>query len=628
MCGIIGIYQHLPKRNVNLEKFMGLMRHRGPDAKGTYVDPKNRLNIGFVRLSIIDLKTGNQPVSNENGKVIAVCNGEIYNFIELTDALKSKGHIFESHGDAETIVHLYEELGEAFLQRLEGMFALALWDEKMGRLILARDRLGIKPLYYCIQNGAIAFASEIKPLLRMPCVNKDCFSERGIIQYLSHGYTLAPDTIFKDIKKLLPGKFITVENGSIEENSYWDCNKVCPQNGPREEIEEHILELFDQSIRLHLRSDVPVGAYLSGGIDSSFLVARAASLHPKLKTYTLGFANSSLDETILATQVAQQYGTDHHNFSVKPANLLKLLPKMVWYCDEPIADSGLLPNFIIGQLAARDGVKVVLNGAGGDELFAGYTYYFPTNVENKLLKVPLITEKVASLLGPFDPELKRKLKRALDYKVDEIGHFIGHNTVWPIHEIQNMLGYEYFDDSTIRDYARSFRGDSLNAKLYCDLKTYLADDILLLSDRMSMAHSLELRVPFLHHPLVEFAMGIPGDIKAPGGERKGLLRNVARPFLPESLFNESKKGFSSPIGEWIFGPLGESVRRILFSDRIFNRPWWNSHGLNENLLNTKVKNNTFHKLYTIFMLEIFCRVHVDNSFDTPPEISLKELIYE
>ncbi|MBA4383020.1 MAG: asparagine synthase (glutamine-hydrolyzing), partial [Sideroxydans sp.] len=286
------------------------IRHRGPDGEGHYTDPGGRLQLGFRRLAIIDLNTGNQPIFNEDGTVVVVLNGEIYNYIELTEMLRKKSHRFRSQGDAEVIVHLYEEYGEDCLRYLEGMFAIALWDERTGYLLLARDPLGIKPLYYATNGKEVAFASEIKPLLRLSWVSREV-DQIGLVQYLANEYVLAPHTFFKSIRKLPAAHKVTVTDGVFKESSYWDCQAPKRIQGSVEEIAAQLLEAFDRSVRLHLRSDVPVGAFLSGGLDSSLLVARAARLHPRLRTYTLRFEGRSWDESPLAAQVAERYETEH-----------------------------------------------------------------------------------------------------------------------------------------------------------------------------------------------------------------------------------------------------------------------------------------------------------------------------
>jgi asparagine synthase (glutamine-hydrolysing) len=617
MCGILGVYYRRPGARIDLAPLFPLIRHRGPDDLARYDDPEGRLDLAFVRLAIIDLETGNQPLRNEDGSLVIALNGEIYNYVELTEDLKGRGHRFRSRGDSETVVHLYEERGDALLASLQGMFAFALWDERQGRLLLARDPLGIKPLYYTVQPDYVAFASEVKPLLRLPGVGRD-LNPRALNQYLSYHYTIAPHTIFSDIRKLPAGHKLVMQDGAVHEEKYWDLQ---PRHDARvDDVEGETLARFDDSIRLHLRSDVPVGAFLSGGIDSGFLVARAAHLHPHLRTYTLRFDDHENDESGLAAQVAARYGTDHRTFTVGTESMLSLLPRIIWACDEPLGDSGLLPNYIINDLAAKDGVKVVLNGTGGDELFGGYTHYFRTPLEKRLLRWPHATALAAAGLRPFQPEVARKLRRALDWDTDPARHYLGHLTYWSGTDLSTLLQPEFRFPDADQDhlgYLSRFPDDRLNAKLYCDLKTYLVEDLLLLADRMTMIHSIEGRLPFLHRDFVEFVMRIPGDEKAPGDRRKDLLRRVARPFLPDALFDQPKMGFNSPIREWFGGAIGEQVTAILLSERSVSRPWWNRDALRRFVCGRDARGHRAHHLFLLFMLEIFCRVHVDQRHDAP-----------
>jgi len=608
-----------------MEALLELIRHRGPDDTGHYSDASGRVHLGFVRLAIIDLQAGNQPVCNEDGDVVGILNGEIYNYLELRQSLIERGHRLRSQGDAETIVHLYEEYGTDFLSHLEGMFSLALWDNRRRQLILARDHFGIKPLYYTAGSAPFAFATELKPLLRMKGVGKEV-DHAALVQYLSYGYVLNPATIFTDIRKVRPGNFLLLTEDGVSEHCYWDVSAPRQVAEEGAELEAALLERIDRSVRLHLRSDVPVGAFLSGGIDSGLLVARAAAHHPKLKTYTLSFEGNSFDEAPLAALVAQRYDTDHTTFTVSPDTLLDHLADMVWSCDEPLADSGLLPNFLINKLAAAQGVKVVLNGAGGDELFGGYSYYFPTPLERRLLAFPRSLALAAGAASLFHREAGRKLQRCSSYPQDPFSHYLGHVTVWTHHDVSQLLNRPLPSDSARRHWCERFSGDSLNARLYSDIKTYLTDDLMLLLDRTTMAHSIEGRVPFLNHPLAEFAMGIAAGQKAPGDVRKHLLKETARPFLPAQLFDQPKMGFCSPIAKWMSGPLGELAEKMLKSDRCTRRPFWNREGMLKFASDPRARLRFSHRYYTLFMLEVFFRVHCDNEFDSFPALPLKDLL--
>jgi asparagine synthase (glutamine-hydrolysing) len=621
MCGILGVYYRRPGvAPIDLAPLVPMIQHRGPDDVARYVDPRGRLDVTFVRLAIIDLETGNQPLSNEDGSVVIALNGEIYNYVELTEALQRRGHRFASRGDSETLVHLYEEEGDRLLAALQGMYAFALWDKRRERLLLARDPVGIKPLYYVVQDDFVAFASEIKPLLRLPGVTSN-LDPVALNQYLSFHYAVAPHTIFTQVKKLRAGHKLVLENGIVEEAKFWDLGPAR-QAADADDIDACVLSRLDESIRLHLRSDVPVGAFLSGGIDSGLLVARAAHLHPRLRTYTMRFEGSSHDESGLAAAVAERYGTDHRTFTVESGSMMSLLPRIVWACDEPLADSGLLPNFIINELAARDGVKVVLNGTGGDELFAGYTHYFPSPLETRLLQWPTLTATMAAGVLPSHPRVARKLRRALDWHADPVSHYLGHLTYWTPDDLVDLLAPEYQVTGVDRDhrqYYSRFAPDELNAKLYADIKTYLVEDLLLLLDRMTMIHSIEGRVPYLHRDFIKYVMTLPGDAKAPHGRRKDLLRRVARQYLPAELFTQPKMGFSSPVDKWFAGNTGDEVVAMLLEERSLSRPWWNANGLRRFLRSRDARGGRVHHLFLLFMLEVFCRVHVDHRSAWPLE---------
>jgi asparagine synthase (glutamine-hydrolysing) len=622
MCGFVGIYDRGTAPDRHLGPLIDLLRHRGPDDEGFYRSPDGRVHLAFRRLAIIDLETGEQPVRNEDGSVVLILNGEIYNYVELTAELRAKGHRFRSHGDAEVIVHLYEEHGDDLLKHLEGMFAFILWDERRQRMLIGRDHAGIKPVYYAVTSEEIAFASEIKPLLRLKSVSRD-IDPAALSQYLSFGFALAPQTIFRDIKKLPAGHKLVIESGATSESEFWDIREPRPVGGSFDDVRQLVLAGLDDAVRLHLRSDVSVGAFLSGGIDSGLIVSRAAHLHPRLKTYTLRFEGGEQDESALAASVAERYATDHTTFTVQRDSMQDLIPRIVWACDEPLGDSGLLPNYVISELARRDGVKVVLNGAGGDELFAGYTYFFRSAVEQRLSRLHISPRLMANLTGFFDRDVSRKFDRAADYRDDPAAHYTGHVTVWPDDALRSLMNPEWYraDAASVRGKAVSrFQGDLLNAKMYAEVKTYLADDLMLLLDRMTMIHSLEGRVPFLHRPLMELAMGIPGSLKAPGGQRKGLLRSLAADLLPAPLLDQPKRGFNSPVSQWIRGSFGEQVVGLLTEGRSLARPWWNRRALEAFVRSRAARGAQQHRLFLLFVLEVFCRVHLDGAWNEPASL--------
>lgn len=608
-------------------ELLQLIQHRGPDSQQVFGVGNEDGILAFVRLSIIDLEGGTQPIYNEDRSVAVILNGEIYNYRELTEQLILNGHQFYTNSDTEVLVHLYEEYGIEMLSQLRGMFAFALWDEKKCRLYLVRDRLGIKPLYYALDGKTIGFASEIKPMLRFPFVSKN-ISEKALENFLNYGYIVAPDTIFQDIYKLEPGHYLAVESDKIIDEKYWDCSKNCTVEDGSEGIEQKVIELLEESVKLHMRSDVPVGVFLSGGIDSGLIAAMAAKTAEQIATYTIRFDGAAFDESEMAAKVAERYKTKHHCYTVSSEQIKELFPKMMWAFDEPLGDSGILPNYIINELVAKDGIKVVLTGAGGDELFAGYSYYLESDREQKLSKYAWLIKKIAYGVKGVNPELSRKLIRTVSYKNDRYLHYIGHKTVWGDGALKRLLNISVKEPSyTTRRFFERYNGDDLNKCLYTDMKSYLCDDLLCLADRASMIHSVEGRVPFLDHKLVEYAMDIPGSVKLLNGDRKGLIKKAAEHFLPEELIHLPKQGFNAPINTWSNGEFGNLMIHVLKSERCQSRFYWNRNELNCYLKKKSVLGKDFHKTYLLFTLEMYMRIHVDNDFKSPEDILWRE-IYE
>jgi len=587
-----------------------LLRHRGPDDRGTYVDPKGRMEILFRRLSIIDLSGGHQPVFNADRTIAVVLNGEIYNYKELRAELKAQGAQLRTEGDTEVIAFLFDREGPTMVNRLEGMFSILLWDEKTGILHIFRDRFGIKPLYLSESPDHVVIASEIKPLLRLPFVGVD-LSKIGLSQYLSFGYTIAPDTIFEKVKKIPPATHLEIGPKGMFSRTYWDIDASKKNNYAKEDI----LNELDRSIELHLRSDVKVGAFLSGGVDSSLMVARAAIQGAELSTYTLKFKDAPIDESEIAAEVSKRYGTKHRTIEVTGDDFLQSLPALTWAFDEPIADSGTFPNYLISKAAAEDGCKVVLSGTGGDELFAGYVYHTRTDLELKLkLAAPLL--RIAGRM--FSGELGRKLYRTGSFDSDPEAHYAGHTSVFPHPE---NLRFDLMFSKTKSDWLGRFKGDPSTARLYADLHTYVPDNLMFLLDRTTMATSLEGRVPYLHRPLVEAALSLSSQVRTPSGKRKGFLKNLARPYLPDSVYNQPKMGFSSPMNQWLRGDLGKKLWSVLLSESFKNRFGWNEYAVTE----ASLRSLNFHQLWTLFQLELFCRMHIDRKPLPSSLPSLKEL---
>jgi asparagine synthase (glutamine-hydrolysing) len=579
MCGICGIYGHpgLPENARETTRAMcDVIVHRGPDEDGYYAE--GPVSLGMRRLSIIDLATGRQPITNEDRTIWVVYNGEIFNYPTLRPELEARGHRFSTNADTEVIVHLYEEWGQDFVTRLNGMFAIALWDTKRRRLVLARDRLGIKPLHYAWHDGRLAFGSEIKSLLRAG-VPRD-IDPQALSRFFTFEYVPAPDSIFTRIKKIPPGHVMTVQEGRAEIRRYWDVHyaetKIVPRS--EEEYAEEIAARLRESVRLRLLSDVPLGVFLSGGIDSSAVTAlMSETAGGRIKTFSIGFREKSFDELDYARIVAERFGTEHTEFVVEPAQVAGLVPTLMEYLDEPLADASIIPTYVISKLA-RKHVTVALAGDGGDELFGGYDTYKAFKVARWYRRIPGFIRR--GLIGPAVGRLPASAKRlSFEFKAKK---FIAGaeyppeiaNTLWwgaytPAQKerlfspaLRAQAGADPF--APILEQARLTKAaDALDRLAYLDLKLYLQDDLLVKVDRMSMANSLEIRVPFLDYTFVEFAATIPSRLKLKGFTSKYILKKALASRLPTEILNKKKIGFDIPLGPWIRTELREFVRDTL-----------------------------------------------------------------
>jgi len=542
--------------------------HRGPDSDGTFAD--GSAGLAARRLAIIDLATGDQPIANENGRVTVVQNGEIYNYRELRHELERVGHRFSTSGDTEVLVHLYEEHGERFAERLRGMFAVALWDSERNRLVLARDRFGIKPLYYREAGDELAFASELRALPRGE-IDLDALEA-----FLSFNSVPGPLTIFRDVQKLQPGHVLTWENGRSELIQYARPAPVRASEVRGEEEAELVEELrarLRDSVRAHLVSDVPVGVLLSGGIDSSMLAALAAEeASEPLRTFSIGFEERSFDELADARLVAERYGTQHRELVLRPDAAL-LLPALAEAFDEPFADSSALPTYLVSQLAAED-VKVALSGEGGDELFGGYyTYAADLLAQRTGWTAPLLRPLVerlpsSSARASFDYRAKRFVRAA---HLPPLERHHGWKEIFSPDARAELTGRQSGFDPVelLRARFAETEGAELLARLQdVDLGTYLVDDLLVKTDRASMAHSLEARVPFLDSVITNFALALPSRHKVRGLRKKVLLRKAAAPLVPPELLRRRKRGFSIPAAAWLRGELEPFARDTLSADRL------------------------------------------------------------
>ena len=616
MCGIAGLF--LPSKatavEADLDAMLAAIRHRGPDSSARHVAADRRYQAGFARLAIIDLETGDQPIVEGDGERVLMGNGEVYNYIELRRAMAPDDYRYRSAGDMEVVLPLAARHGDDFVHRLNGMYALALYERQPHRLLLVRDRLGIKPLYWSrLGGGGVLFASEVKALfasgLVAPAVNEDAVSS-----YLAHGYVPAPATLFRGIRKLPPGHLLAADaGGEIVVRRYWRPAAAGNVPAGAGEIGAHLAELLRDSVRMQLRADVPVGALLSGGIDSGLAVAFAAEHSERpLSTYTVRFEGAAVDETPLAAQVAARYGTRHTVLEVPTGGIGGLLPKLAWYADEPLADASLVPNYLIEE-ALAGAVKVVLNGTGGDELFAGYGRYFQLPVERSYLRLPgwLRRRAVEPAVALLAPMTAWQLARAGKFAADRGGYLHDHSTLFPP-PIRALIGNPLAPPGPAQAAAfAAFDGPADTGALAAELETYLPEDLLTLLDRTTMAVSVEGRVPFLDHRLVEAALAVPPEVRAPAGRQKALLRDIAARFLPADVVSAPKQGFASPVGSWMGAGLATLARAILTRRDALERGWWTATGIDRLIADP---GRHAARLYALLMLELAVRIHVEGGW--------------
>lgn len=587
MCGICGIINLDREHLVNLGDLLNMtraLRHRGPDDEGFYV--KGAVGLGHRRLAIIDLDTGRQPIANEDKTIFVVGNGEIYNYRELQHNLLKAGHRFSSASDTEVILHAYEMEGVDFVQKLNGMFALAIWDERQRRLLLARDRAGIKPLYYARAPGVFLFASELKAILQHPAMERR-LDLTALHQYLQLEYVPTPKTIFRGISKLPPGHTLILDlpGDLLAIQPYWDLSLARSESPSEQRLADYLVEfqnIFQEVIRQELTADVPVGVLLSGGMDSSAVAAAAARLSgKKMQTFTVAFPDFSFDESSYARQVAQFLGTEHFETTLTPMKMLELVPRLADFLDEPLGDSSFIPTFLLSQFT-RQQVKVVLGGDGGDELFAGYS----TLQAHRLMKyyqmlAPRRLQECLAQLSDYLPVTFNNI--SLDFKLRRfflgqpfpplIRHqrWLGSFTTGQINLLlkpEMNAGEEATADLIFHHGRQSGVREVLNQVLYNDMKLYLEGDILPKVDRASMANSLEVRVPFLNHQLLDFAGKLPLRFKLCGLTRKYLLRLAFKDVLPPAIMRRAKKGFNMPVARWLTGPLKPLATELFAKERL------------------------------------------------------------
>jgi asparagine synthase (glutamine-hydrolysing) len=629
MCGIVGFLTtkaaDIPEFEI-LTKMRDVLVHRGPDEAGEYIRPLDEKGpfvfFGHRRLSIIDLTTGHQPLSNEDGTVWVIFNGEIYNFRELREELQDRGHQFRTRSDTEVIVHAYEEYKEDCFQYFNGMFAIGIWDEKGSRLVLARDRIGKKPLYYSLINETFLFASELKAIMAYPGFPRKV-DPSSFMKYLFFEFIPCPHTIFTNAQKLPAASYLIWDKKKIEIRQYWSPfdHQKCEESYSEAEAELRMMDLLKESVRRRLISDVPLGVFLSGGIDSSAITALAQKEVPgKIKTFSIGFEDPSFDESKYGWLASKYIGTEHHEQTMTPIDLLNIIPRLPDILDEPMADASILPTYLLSKFT-REHVTVALGGDGGDELFAGYPTYLAHKYANRyerFLRIfhPMI-RRAADLLPVSDNNI------SFDFKVKKFLSGIGYpdgirNSVWlgsfafledekvVSPEIRQRFNRDHLVEEVLSYGEECPCEDRITKLQYLDMRLYLQEAILVKVDRASMASSLEVRAPFLDYELVEFVMNLPSTLKLKGLTSKYILKKALKNWLPDEVINRPKKGFGVPIAKWVKRELKDLFEDFLSPNRIkqegFLNPEYVTLLLQDHLSNKK---DNRKQLWTLLVWELW-----------------------
>jgi asparagine synthase (glutamine-hydrolysing) len=627
MCGITGAVWTEPQKAIDeatLRRMVTVLAHRGPDDEGTHCAPG--VALGHRRLAIIDVAGGRQPMSNEDGSVWIVFNGEIYNFRELRRRLEGKGHRFKTRSDTETIVHLYEDEGLEFAQHLNGMFALAIWDASRRQLVLARDRLGEKPLVYRLEPGRLLFASELKSLLEVPGIPRE-LDPQALDAYLTYQYVPHPQTIYRGICKLPPAHVAVYREGRLDVRCYWQPDFQVEEDRPAEDYARELRELMTSSVEMRLESDVPLGAFLSGGTDSTIVVGLMQQLSKQpVRTFSIGFPVAEYDETRYARIVAERLGTVHQEFRVEP-NAVEVLPKLVWHYDEPFADSSAVPTWYVSQVT-REHVTVALTGDGGDELFAGYPRYQAVWLAAYFDRLPRIVRR--ALAGrywqslPASPRQKSLLRRWKRFTemlgLPPLQRYLQWIAIF--NEVRRAELYAEDFAATLPESdpleflaAKAARGsgrDPVTAISLADLTTYLPCDLMTKVDIASMAHGLETRPPFLDHRVVELAARMPVRHKFRWGRGKWILRRAFGDLLPPEVQKRPKMGFGVPLDHWFRGPLADLAREVLLDGRTLGRGLFRPQAV-RGLVESHVSGRFDHsyRLWALLVLELWQRRWLD-----------------
>jgi asparagine synthase (glutamine-hydrolysing) len=626
VCGIVGQASRDGRQGdrATLERMCAALEHRGPDSRGLHID--HGVGLGIQRLRVIDLATGDQPIYNEDGSVVVVLNGEIYNYRELRSELERSGHRFATRSDTEVIAHLYEEDGAALVRRLHGMFGLAVWDAKRRRVLLARDRVGKKPLYYAQLGEQLVFASELCALLQDERVPRDV-DHRALDAYLAYRWVPAPMTAFRAVRKLPPGSTLTFEDGRVTVERYWRLD-FSPKRSLRDvrEVHDELRAQIRAATARRMISDVPLGAFLSGGIDSAAVVAAMAETSPEpVKTFSIGFSSDKFNELPLARIVAERFGTDHHELIVEP-DALEVIPRIVRHYGEPFADDSAIPSFYVAEMARRH-VTVALNGDGGDESFGGYPRYAVNHAAAAVERVPVALRRLLAGAGMRVPESgtidswPSRIRRAAEtLALDGAARYVAYMTHLNglrrerlyTDEYRRLVGESVAFDVMERPWRESDACAVVDRMLDVDVQTYLADDLLVKMDIATMASSLEARSPLLDHKLMEFAAALPADLKVRGRQTKVVLRSALRGSIPDEVLDAPKRGFRLPLGDWLRGELREYSRDVLLDERATGRGYFDQSYV-RGLLDRHAGRLQDHSqgIWTLLMFELWHREFVD-----------------
>ena len=625
MCGIFGVlhFDGSPVERAALRAMAQRSVHRGPDDEGFHLD--GACGIGMRRLSIIDLAGGHQPLSAADGSLTLVCNGEIYNFRELRRELEQLGHRFATGSDSEALLHGYAQWGDEVVQRLNGMYGFALWDARRRRLLIGRDRLGVKPLYVYRDARRLAFASEAKALLGLPGVRAE-IEPGALFSYLNLGYVAAPLSMFKGISKLPPATLLSVEDGRHSERRYWSIPQTTEQGIAEEQWIERVRQRIDDSVRMQMVSDVPIGAFLSGGVDSSSVVGVMASHSPRpIRTYAIGFegagAEAYYNELPYARRVAELFGTEHREILVRP-DTAALLPRLLWHMDEPVSDSAFVTTYLVSEFARRE-VTVILSGVGGDELFGGYRRYLGEHYRARFERLPAWMRRTVAAAGrrlPSDrhtpllnfSRLAKGFLETASLPFEE--RYRSYVEVFPQHEAARLLRADGLarPDRIAEAFLNAGGEDGLNRMLAVDAQTQLPDDLLLLTDKMSMATSLECRVPLLDHELVELAARMPQEVKVRGGRLKHAMKQAMSDLLPPDILERKKRGFGTPMGAWLKGELAPLMHGLLSEESVAARGLFQPAAVRELIAQHQANRiDGTDRLLALMNLEIWARLFLE-----------------